>query len=275
MEDQANTNVPAIPNDFATKLMAGIAQSRATTQIGAGGKPILRLLKDGIWVFGQNNEEVQEGSQWVVNPMSLAHGWVCWLDSQIVGQVMVSMAADPPPRPAAVNGREYEAQRSFDMKCITGDDAGTEVVYKVSSMGGVERITDLIGLIRPQLLTAHPCPVLVLGQDYYTHKKYGRIYKPIFDIVGWADMNGNIAGAAAPALEAATAVTAASVASAATAAPAASGTTAMMRKRKKPLTEAAPAPAAAAPPPAAVAPPLQPAPVAQAHTGQRRRPGAR
>ena len=265
MNDAQNTNVPAIPSDFATRLMAGIAQSRATTTIGAGGKPILRLLKDGLWVFGQTNEEVQEGSTWVVNPMSLAHGWVCWIESTIAGQIMVSMAEDCPPRPAPIDGFNFEAQRSFDLKCLTGDDAGIEVVYKSSSMGGVEKVTDLIGHIRPRLVTAHPCPILSLEQEHYQSKKYGRIYKPVFTITGWADMNGTPEGTAALA-----------------AAPAAAPAPAPARKKKAPVAAAAAAapPVAAAPPAAEPAPVAQPAPVAPqptaaGHVGQRRRPGAR
>ena len=38
-------------------------------------------MKSGEWVFGQENEEVQEGSQWVVNVMSLAHGYCCWVET--------------------------------------------------------------------------------------------------------------------------------------------------------------------------------------------------
>jgi hypothetical protein len=60
--------------DMASRLRSGIAESRATT-ILPGGKPILRLLKSGSWVFGQNDDDVQIGSEWAINPMQIGHGW--------------------------------------------------------------------------------------------------------------------------------------------------------------------------------------------------------
>ena len=54
------------------------------------------MLKSGNWVFGMENEEVQGGSRWIVNIMSLAHGWCCWVETsgndknKLKGEVMVS-----------------------------------------------------------------------------------------------------------------------------------------------------------------------------------------
>jgi hypothetical protein len=45
-----------------------------------------------------------------------------------------------------------------------------------------------------------PVPVVKLGKDHYTHKSYGRIYTPVFEVVEWVSMNGE---ADAPAAEAA------------------------------------------------------------------------
>src|SRR6187200_157144 len=95
------TNLPA---DFVTRLMSGIAQARAST-ILPGGKPYFRLLKTKKYVFGQANEEMQEGSRWAVNIMSMAHGWSCWVDggpnqaNSLAGEVMTAMTNPLPPRP--------------------------------------------------------------------------------------------------------------------------------------------------------------------------------
>lgn len=269
MNDQQNRNALAIPGDFAAKLMAGIAQSRATTQMGAGGKQILRLLKGGLWVFGQTSEEVQPGSKWVVNPMTLAHGWCCWVEGEtkntLAGDVMVSMSEWLPPQPTPVDGYAYKEQRAVELKCITGEDTGTEVVYKVNSYGGIQAFTGLISAIQQRLTTPHPCPVLVLDSEYYQHPKWGRVDKPILSIVAWADMYGQVEGSA-PAPVAAP-VQEPAAAPAPPPPPPSQPVQAPARKKKPPLAPDAPA---AAPAAAQAAP--QPAP---AHTGQRRRPGAR
>jgi hypothetical protein len=263
MTDIANRttgSAAALPEDFAKRMMAGIAESRATTQIGAGGKHILRLMKGGMWIYGQTNEEVQPGSRWAVNVMTLAHGWCCWVEGEsknsLEGDVMVSMSEKLPAQPDAIRGTEFKPQRSFDLKCLDGEDEGEEVVYKVNSRGGIEAVTKFIGDIQRRLLTPYPCPIITLDSEWYPHPKWGRVDKPIFSIVGWCDLNGNVEGAppVAPASEA----------PAPTAAP--------VRKRKPPLAAAE---VAAGQTFTAAAPPVEPAPVAQQHVGQRRRPVAR
>ena len=71
--------------------MKGIADTRADLSVSAGGKPLLRLLRTGQFVFGQNNEPVEKGSEWAVNLASLARGWVCWGDGELLGQVMATV----------------------------------------------------------------------------------------------------------------------------------------------------------------------------------------
>lgn len=250
-----NENLPA---DFVSRLMSGIAESRAST-IVAGGKPFFRLSRSGTYVFGQNNEEVQEGSEWAVNVMTLSHGWSCWVDggpghaNELAGEVMVPMTSPKPVRPEPIDDTPFKEQRSLDLKCISGDDTGTEVVYKINSVGGMRAVDGLLAAIYEQLARnpAYPCPVIVFDSTSYSHKKWGEIFVPIFNIAGWADMNGNREDEdPAPRLPLNSPAT--------NAAPA--------RKRKAPVGAAAA--------PAATEKPVEPIPTAQAYAGQRRRPVA-
>jgi len=261
MTDQ--TNLPAIPEDYAAALMSGIAESKASTIVAGGGKDLLRMLKSGEWVFGQSNEEVQPGSRWIANVMSFAHGWCCWVEggpgqkNELRGEVMVSMAKAKPPCPPPVDGTPYKEQRVFDLKCLDGADAGTEVTHKVGSIGGMRATLDLLDKVRARLATnpRYSCPVLVLGTDHYDHNKWGRIYTPVLEVVGWADINGNLEGAAAPKLEQLTPEAAAP---------------ARTRTRKPPVAAVPLAEATQA-----AAELTQPVSTTQAHVGQRRRPAAR
>jgi len=162
-----------------------------------------------------------------------------------------------PPRPDPIGDSSYKDVRSFEMKCLDGADQGTEVIYKINSVGGIRAVAELLDAIHAQLAWAadYPCPVLTFSSDSYPHKKWGTIYVPIFTVVGWADMNGNLQGDDQPALPLADRVpTTEPVRPAAEPA----------RKRKAPLGVA----------PAAPAEPVAPAPTAQTHIGQRRRPSA-
>jgi len=192
--------------DLAKQLSAGIAESRSQTVI-PGGKPFLRLLKDGSWVYGGEDIEVEEGSRWCVNVLSLAHGWCCWVDvggkNELKGETMVPMSRPRPAQPAPIMGKDFSEQRSFELKCMDGEDAGTEVQYKVASIGGMRAVDGLLAEIQTQLLQnpEFAFPVLELAADHYNHKKYGKTYTPILNRVGWANMEG-VMQSDAPALEA-------------------------------------------------------------------------
>lgn len=262
MSDITTRQATAIGTELLGRLKSGIAESRSTTVI-AGGKPLLRLLKDSNWVFGQRDDEVQDGSIWAINPLSLAHGWVAWTNHEgatkntMVGEVMVPIHMPKPDRPANVDGWPFSEQRMFELRCMDGDDQGQEVVYKISSVGGMRAVDDLLAALQGQLDSnpSYPCPVVQLLSDSYQHQKWGKIYVPIFDIVDWSTMSGQLLeGENPPEL------------------------TAPAAAKPAPAPQPAPAPAPAPEPAprvrraraAAAAPAPQPAPVAPEPTARRR-----
>jgi hypothetical protein len=241
-----------LPADFGDSLMRGIEQTRST--IGtAGGKPFLRLTRAGDYIYGPQNVDVQEGSHWAVNLASLEHGWVCWGDGELLGQIMVDVRLPQPARPPAVEGYGFEPQFGMNLACISGDDKGLEVIYKNNSLGFKKAFDQILADIRARYTIdqQYYWPVIELQTSSYPHKKYGQIFEPIFKIVGWADANGNLQTNKPRAVEA----------------PA----TAPTRRRAAVVAEeAAELQAAMTPPPEEDAPA---APVAR--QGQRRRPAAR
>jgi len=176
-------NELALSADFIGKLQAGIAESRSTTLIAGGGKLLLRMLKSGEWVYGPSDEEVDKGSRWVVNLMTLSHGWCCWVETganaknELRGEVMASMSEPKPPRPQPIADTEFSEQRSFELKALDGGDQGVEVLYKSGSIGGMRAIDGLLAEIQRRLAEDphHAFPVLELDHDSYNHTKWGRM----------------------------------------------------------------------------------------------------
>jgi hypothetical protein len=251
-------NASAISTDLASRLLAGIAQSRATTVTGnTGGLPMLRMLKSGDWVIGQTNDEVQEGSRWIVDIENMLHGWCCWTDNtdprtknKMVGETMVNVVEPRPPRPPDDNGVPYKDQRTLFLRCIDGDDAGLEVIHKVNSMSGVEAIGKLLGAIQSHLYDerVYVYPVIQFGHSHYEHPKWGRIYTPIYEIVDWCSRDSVLA-TEKPSIK-------------------------LVEPEPEPVPPA-PAPTSQRKPKLTVPPPAAPVATAQLHTGQRRRPVAR
>ena len=168
-----------------------------------GGSIILKMDKTGHWVFGADQTEVQEGSQWAVNPFSFVHGYIAWGDGIVLAERMTSINNPKPELDAAPAGasRGWESQIGMSLKCLSGDDVGTEVRYSATSVGGRRGVTDLATALAAQVDKdqTKPVPVVTLEKEHYQHKSYGRIFTPVFAVVIWMAMEP--AEAAAPAVE--------------------------------------------------------------------------
>jgi hypothetical protein len=214
---EVTTHHTTLPANFGESLMKGIAETRSAMNVSGGGKPLLRLLKSGKWVIGQQNEPVEATAEWAVNIASLARGWVCWYDGELLGQTMASVQAErlpqptpiSVPQPAPVDRVPFAEQFSMELTCILGEAEGTEVLYKNHSAGFTDAFNKLLGEIQARW-SADPVyfwPVITLQQTSYQHKKHGEIWKPLLEVVAWTDQDGEFspdstaaepAGAVAP-----------------------------------------------------------------------------
>jgi hypothetical protein len=190
-----------VRNTGAANAVAALGGLRSTlrnvkkTMVVKGGDPYLRMQKDGVWVYGQEDVEVGKGSLWAINPMSLQHGFIAWPDGEEggrpLGEVMVPGDEELPLRHELpeVDG-DWDQQFSLVLKCVEGEDAGTQVLYKTASTGGTNAVSKLITLIDARIDEdpAHPVPIVELLSDSYPHKKYGKIRYPVFDVRDWANM---------------------------------------------------------------------------------------
>ena len=192
----AGANLPTVQS-----LSTALRKMEATS--GPSGVVILKMDRTGHWVFGADQTEVEDGSQWAVNPFSFVHGFIAWGDGEVLGEKMASVS-DPLPEldvapPGAKKG--WETQVGMSLKCITGEDAGMEARFTTTSVGGKRAVQELAVEIATQVDKdqATPVPVVTLGNEHYQHKSYGRIYTPAFGVKGWVSLTPD---AAAPAAEA-------------------------------------------------------------------------
>lgn len=180
------------------------------TDVGAAGVVIIKMDKTGHWVFGADQTEIEDDSTWAVNPFSFVHGFIAWGDGEVLGEKMVSVAQPLPELDVAPpNAKKgWETQVGMSMKCVSGEDAGLEVRYTTTSVGGKRAVQALAVAIATQVEAdqTKPVPIVLLKKEHYSHKSYGRIYTPIFDIQTWATMDVDTKDTqeetAAPAIEA-------------------------------------------------------------------------
>lgn len=207
-------------NDVATRtastaigalqsLKAGIANVQQT-MVKKSGNPFLRMLKDGAWVYGQEDIDVETGSLWAANPLSIEHGWVAWRRGEKVdnsggplGEVMVPQHL-PLPAKTSLNDvgadAPWEYQMSIEFRCLNGTDKGEQVLYKAASVGASKAMDDLIKAISAQLDKdeTHPVPVVKFDSSTYDHKTYGKTYEPIIEVFDWIELSADAPEVADP-----------------------------------------------------------------------------
>jgi hypothetical protein len=184
----SGANLPSVKS-LATALRS------IETEIGvAQGVIIIKMDRTGHWVFGADQTEIENDSSWAVNPFSFVHGFIAWGTGEPLGEKMVNVSQPLPelePAPAGAP-KGWETQVGFSMKCLTGEDAGMEVRYTTTSVGGKKAVQALAVALANQVEKdqSKPVPVVELGKEYYTHTSYGRIFTPVFKVIDWASMDG-------------------------------------------------------------------------------------
>ena len=191
----SQANLPSV-SSLSTALRA------LEKDVGPSGVVILKMDKTGHWVFGADQTEIEDGSTWAVNPFSFVHGYIAWGDGEVLGEKMVPVTQPLPELDAAPPSAKkgWESQVGMSLKCLTGDDQGMEARYTTTSVGGKRSVQTLALAIAAQVEKdqSKPVPVVRLKKDHYTHKSYGKIFTPVFEVVEWASMDGKTEEVDAP-----------------------------------------------------------------------------
>ena len=191
----SQANLPSVQS-LSTALRA------LEKDVGPSGVVILKMDKTGHWVFGADQTEIEDGSTWAVNPFSFVHGYIAWGDGEVLAEKMVSVSEPLPNIDVAPPGAKkgWETQVGMSLKCLSGDDEGMEARYTTTSVGGKRSVQTLAVAIAAQVEKdqSKPVPVVRLKKDHYTHKSYGKIFTPVFEVVEWASMDGKTEEVDAP-----------------------------------------------------------------------------
>ena len=174
----------------------GVASDMMTDEGGAfNGRDLLKICQDdGTWIYGMDEMELDATDRIAVDPSSFQHGFVSWKESKIAGEVMVGIGDVLPVESALpTTGKEWKRQYSFEAVTL---DHGDELLFKNSSMGAAKAIKTLFKQLQKAIST-HPnyyVPVMTLSSNSYVNKNYANktIYNPIFTVVDWADVNGEL-----------------------------------------------------------------------------------
>lgn len=158
--------------------------------VKAGGIDLLKLRKqDGVWVYGQQDIEVEDGAELAIDPGSLMSGFVDWKGGKPVQEQMARLGQspiDPRSLPPSQGAKGWEEQVGFGLTIISGEDAGISVLYKTNALGGKEAWGEVYDAIKARVVAGKSyVPIVTLEQTSYQHSEYGLIFKPVFKVQRW------------------------------------------------------------------------------------------
>jgi hypothetical protein len=190
----------ALASTSLTALSTSLSNVVRSATVGRSSKPILsfRSREEGIWTIGQRGTIVEAGSTAAVNFDSLGHGYIVFTDDNKVPPGGEHLVPASQPKPLVTElpnlGFPWQEEYSVDMKFIDGADAGSEVVFKPTTLGCKDVLLGLIDTtlnrIRGGQHGGKTVPVVRLERDSYPHKKHGRVWIPVLTVVDWISPEG-------------------------------------------------------------------------------------
>ena len=203
-------------------FLAGLKRTVETAPVRGEGS-YFSFGKDGLWSFGAENTEVTDEDRFLIDIESLSTGYVCWTDyskeellkkkkNEKLGVRMLPISqgeVDYDTLPD--HGWDWRRQVGFAGRFINEPLAGKVAKFESSSGGGDDAFSAVSAAVFARLQEqvaagVDPAeialyPVVKLSNTHYMHKTYGKTYKPVFDIVGWATKDGRMSGLALEAPE--------------------------------------------------------------------------
>ena len=192
---QQETNlVPAQPALPAGALDNIDAYLEATA---AESAKFLKFAK-GEWLAGVDEEEIEAGTEVVVNIAGITCGHVKWQDKEVVDESMTPIIEGMFTPREALGDLDRDGWGTDDdgvprdpwartTKMPLKDPAtGEEYIYSTSSRGGIGAVGRLVSVVRRgQRQGSTGLPVIRLDVDDYKHKEYGKVFVPKFTLVGF------------------------------------------------------------------------------------------
>jgi hypothetical protein len=187
------TNLPSTPNDAADNILRAVTTGRV---------PILRFRKGAYYI---GDDEVPGGKEFIAYAGDWRRGWRKWANDEVVEDRVVRVADDhrePAERDElddnnrgawpVVDGEKRDPWCLENQLPVEDVETGERFLFVTTSVGGkvaIEKICSRYATnIRKGLKWG--LPVIKLAVGSFNTKRYGKISRPDFPIVGWENDAG-------------------------------------------------------------------------------------
>jgi hypothetical protein len=177
----------------ATSLAGMLAETKVQAATNNAGKAYLKFdFKTGGFSFGRELEDVTNETI-IVNTHSIQHGWTLWVNGS-PQKVSAAFNQELPAPMESAGGNDPSESRSFEARFE--DDEDTILVFDSNSYGGRSGVDSLLNEIKARASsgeTEYLFPKIKLESSNYKAKQGSTVYNPNFTVVGWVNMDGDLA----------------------------------------------------------------------------------
>ena len=131
-------------------------------------------------MIGQKKTVPEDGSRWAVNPMSFKWGFIASTTTtrSSVSASFLSASRCPTSRSFPTSASNGRRNGPSDLKCLDGADAGIEVIFKPTTVGGIQAVAGVIEAVRDRLNggmhDGKVSPIVLLEKSSYQHGQHGK-----------------------------------------------------------------------------------------------------
>src|SRR5215469_9824135 len=181
--------------DIAVQRGTELENLRAAAQEDAGFEKMLKFKKGDYSIA---DEPLALGTEYLAHTTAWTKSWIKFVDGEVAERKMFRVAlGEQPPEREDLNDLELIGQKDSDgmsadpwlfqyLLPLEDVASGEVVVFCTSSFGGRRAIADLCSTYAKRTRkTGCGQPIVRLGTAEMPTKKFGKVPRPLFEIVRW------------------------------------------------------------------------------------------
>jgi len=184
--------VPAVGNTQVKNILSAAEED-------AGFAKLLKFRK-GAYFSGE--EIVPLGTEFIAHAIGWIKSWIKFVDGEVVERKIyrIAMGERPPERedlgdldkdqwPEGIDGQPADPWSLHYLLPLEKISDGDVVIFTTSSIGGRRAVADLCAAYAKRTAKRASCgqPIVTLGTAEMPTRKFGKVLRPQFVIVGWDD----------------------------------------------------------------------------------------
>jgi hypothetical protein len=178
----------------------------AAAQEDTGFEKILKFKKGDYFI---DEEIIPLGTEFVAHAVGWTKSWIKFVDGEVAERKMYRVAAGgrPPEReelddldqdkwPEGLDGNPADPWVYQYLLPLEYLSSGEVVIFVTPSFGGRRAVADLCSAYAKRTKKVNNCgqPIVKLAKTEMPTKKFGKVPRPLFEIVSWDDANDDEGG---------------------------------------------------------------------------------